>query len=90
MADFFSDIDYEDAEQMEQLSRLMFEFRSSRDTLLKQYEVTDAAGLLDKIRRGELPEHPGYEHYLSLNILEEMRETVRNELKNFLPGVKRV
>lgn len=89
MADFFSDIDYEDAEQMEQLSRLMFEFRSGRDTLLKQYEVADAAALFGKIRSGALPEHPAYDHYLSLNILDEMREAVRNELKAFLPGVKR-
>lgn len=89
MADFFNDIDYEDAEQMEQLSRLMFEFRTGRDTLLKQYEVADAASLLEKIRTGVLPEHPSYDHYLSLNILEEMRVAVRDELKAFLPGVKR-
>lgn len=90
MTDFFSDIDYADAEQMEQLSRLMFEFRAGRDTVLKQYEVADAAGLLEKIRSGVLPEHPAYDHYLSLHILEEMRVAVRDELKAVLPGVKRL
>ncbi len=88
MADFFDGMDFEDAGQMEQLSRLIFEFRMSRDNLLKQYALPDAAALLEKIRSGELPEHPTYEHYLSLKILDDMREAMRGELKDFLPRVR--
>lgn len=88
MADFFDNMDFEDAELMEQLSRLMFELRVGRDTLLKQYDVADAAALLEKIRSGAVPEHPAYDHYLSLAVLDETREAVRAELKDFLPKVK--
>lgn len=88
MADFFDGMDFEDVGQMEQLSRLMFEFRRSRDGLLKQYGVTDAAALLEKIREGQVDEHPAYEHYLSLNILDDMREALRAELRDFLPKVR--
>ena len=88
MADFFDNMDFEDAELMQQLSRLMFELRVGRDTLLKQYDVADAAALLEKIRSGAVPEHPAYDHYLSLAVLDETREAVRAELKDFLPKVK--
>lgn len=89
MTDFFNDMDGEDAGQLEQLSRVIFDLRASRNTLLQQYAVDDAAALLEKIRTGAVAEHPAYDHYLSIAILEDMRETVRNELKNLLPQVKR-
>lgn len=88
MQNFFDNLPYEDAEQIRQLSQLVYEFRVGRDTLLKQYQVADEAALLDKIRANEVAEHPGYEHYLSAKILAEMRETLRAELKEFLPKVK--
>ncbi len=88
MANFFDEISFDDAERMEQLARLIFEFRVSRDGLLRQYEVADAAGLLESISSGAVAEHPGYDHYLSLKVLDEMREAVRAELKDLRPGVK--
>lgn len=88
MADFFDGMDFDDVGHMEQLSRLIFEFRMSRDVVLKQYEVADAAALLEKIKKGQVEEHPAYEHYLSLKILDDMRETLRSELKDFLPKVR--
>jgi hypothetical protein len=36
--------------------------------------------LLDKVRQGAVTEHPGYEHYLSALILEQMRAQIRAEL----------
>jgi hypothetical protein len=88
MADFYNNLDIDDAEQVEQLSRLMFELRTSRDTLLKTYGVSDASGLLALIRAGSVAEHPAYEHFLSLRILDDTRESVRDELKAFLPKVR--
>lgn len=89
MGDFFSDIDFGDAEHIELLSRLMFELRSSHRQLCRQYEVDCPAALLDRIRSGSLAEHPAYEHYLSLRILEDLRTAAREELKAYLPGVRR-
>ena len=88
MRDFFENLSSEDAEQAQRLSRLTYDLRVSRGTLLKQYDVADAAALLDKIRSSVVPEHPAYEHYLSAKILDEMRETIRAELKDFLPRMK--
>lgn len=88
MANFFDEMDFDDAELMEQLARVLFDLRVSRDTLLKQYDSANAAVLLEKIRSGAVPEHPAYDHYLSLAVLDETREAVRAELKDFLPRVK--
>lgn len=88
MPGFFDNIDPDDATQVEQLARLMFDFRTNRDHLLGQYAVADAEALLEKIHAGEVAEHPGYEHYLSLKILDDMQKAVRSELSEFLPGVK--
>lgn len=88
MPAFYDNLDPEDAAQMEQLARLIFDFRASRDGLLKQYGVVDASALLQRILSGEIAEHPAYEHYLSLNILDDLREALRDELRDFLPGVK--
>ncbi|SMB27024.1 conserved protein of unknown function [Sterolibacterium denitrificans] len=90
MADFFHDFDAEDATRMEELARLIHEFRVSIDGLRQQYAVATAAELLAKIKAGSVAEHPAYEHYLSLTILDEMRETVRAEMRDFLPRVKRL
>ena len=90
MADFFNDMSLADAEQVEGLSRLMYELRSNRDQLCKQYEVSDADALLEKIRSGVSAEHPAYDHYLSIKILEDMRMAAREELKEFLARVQRV
>ncbi|MBV2236046.1 MAG: hypothetical protein KUL75_10955 [Sterolibacterium sp.] len=90
MADFFNDFDFEDATRMEDLARLMFELRYSRDTLKEQYQIASADELLASIKAGTVAEHPAYEHYLSMNMLDEMREAVRGEIKDFLPRVKRL
>lgn len=90
MTEFFNDFDFDDATRMEDLARLMFELRYSCDTLKEQYQVASAAELLAQIKVGAVAEHPAYEHYLSMNMLDEMREAVRSEIKDFLPRVKRL
>jgi len=88
MQKFYENMSHEDIENIEQYTSLIYDLRTSRDSLLKQYDATDAASLLEKIRTGAVAEHPAYEHYLSLHILDELRETVRDELKDYLPKVK--
>lgn len=77
MADFFRNMDYYKALDVERLSRLSYELRFHRTSLLEPYGVTDAVALLERIYAGELAEHPAYEHYLAARTLEETRETVR-------------
>jgi hypothetical protein len=49
--------------------------------------VQDERALLQKIATGEVNEHPAYEHYLSANILAQTRESIREDIKNYLRGV---
>jgi hypothetical protein len=48
----------DDAIEIEQLARLMYDLRSARDKLLVQLGASDAADVLKRITSGELPEHP--------------------------------
>lgn len=80
MDPFYSDISPNDAIEIEQLARLMYDLRSARDKLLAELGTRDAADLLERITSGELPEHPTYEHYLSLRILADLHGQVRSDL----------
>ncbi len=80
MDPFYSDIRPDDAIEIEQLARLMYDLRSARDKLLAELGATDAADVLERIRSGQLPEHPAYEQYLSLCILADLHAQVRSDL----------
>ncbi|MDD3326716.1 MAG: hypothetical protein PHW25_06500 [Zoogloea sp.] len=80
MDPFYSDISPDDAIEIEQLARLMYDLRSARDKLLSGLGATDAADVLERIRSGALPEHPAYEQYLSLCILADLHAQVRSDL----------
>lgn len=77
MANFFGNLEFDAAQEIEQLSRLTYELRSNRSEILATYGVSDEVALLERIYAGELAEHPAYEHYLAARILAETRETVR-------------
>lgn len=87
MADFYNDFEPDDAVQLEQLSRLIYELRENREAILKTYGVADEIALLERIYTGTVPEHPAYEHYLSARILHDTRETVRTMLGECLKEV---
>ncbi|SIR04960.1 hypothetical protein SAMN05421829_10993 [Aromatoleum tolulyticum] len=89
MANFFENVEPTDAEQLEQLSRLVFELRENRDAILKANGATDEIELLERIYTGAIPEHPAYEHYLSARILADTRETVRAMLTECLKEARR-
>lgn len=86
MTNFYDNLPEDTAQQIEALSRLSFYLRENRKSLLDQYQLEDESVLLDKIRCGDLPEHPAYEHYLSASILLAEREAVRQQLKAVLNG----
>lgn len=58
-------------------ARTIFTLRESRKEVLKRYGVDDETAILEKIKCGELDEHPAYEHYLSALIVEQTRMHVR-------------
>jgi len=76
----FEHIPFDSARQLEQLSRLAFELREDGKAILQRYGVPTPEALLERIRAGAVPEHPGYEHYLSACILATTREAVREQL----------
>lgn len=87
MTDFFDNIDFDAATDIEQLSRLAYELRENRNTVLKLHGVEDETALLHSIQAGEITEHPAYEHYLAARILADTRETVRAALAERLKEV---
>lgn len=86
MNKFFDNMTTEEAEQVQSLTRLVYELRENRSTLLAKYSVRDEQALLQKITASEVNEHPAYEHYLSANILSQTRESIREDIKNYLRG----
>lgn len=89
MANFYENIEPTDAQQLEQLSRLIYELRENRDAILKSAGIADEIALLEQIYTGKVPEHPAYEHYLSARILADTRETVRLMMGECLKEVRR-
>lgn len=77
---FYENLSTDDAIEIEQLSRLLYEIRVSRDTLLAQLGAASPEQALARIVAGELPEHPAYEHYLSVCTLAELHSQVRADL----------
>ena len=89
MVDFFGYVEFETATEIEQLSRLAYELRENRHTVLGLHGVEDEAALLQKIQAGEVAEHPAYEHYLAARILADTRETARAALAERLKEANR-
>lgn len=76
-----------DTETLETLyATTLYSLRESRKQMLRQYAVDSEAGLLEKIRSGELDEHPAYEHYLGALIIDQARTHVRAQAIQQLNG----
>ncbi|MEO8599299.1 MAG: hypothetical protein ABI656_05660 [bacterium] len=74
-------IEAANAEDLQELyAKTAYMLRESRKEVLRQYAVDSEAVLLEKIKNGEVSEHPAYEHYLSALILDQTRMQVRAEM----------
>ncbi len=84
MHDFYRQMPYEQAVEMERLSRLIYELRVNRDRLLADWQVPDAQTLLERIRAGETAEHPAYEAWLAACTLEDTRRQARRLIEELI------
>lgn len=86
MTQFYDQLPLDTAQQIEPLSWLSYQLRENRKALLAHYGVSSAQELLACIESGMLDEHPAYEHYLSIFILEQQRDATREQLRLVLAG----
>lgn len=89
MANFFENLEPEAAEELDQLSRLIYELRENRNAVLLAHGAADEPALLQQIRSGTVPEHPAYEHYLAVRILADTLESVRAAVAERLKETQR-
>ena len=61
-------------------AKTVYLLRESRKEVLKLHAVDNEAALLEKIKSGEVGEHPAYDHYLSAMILDQTRMQMRSEM----------
>jgi hypothetical protein len=70
-------------------ARLSYETRENRRRVLAAMGVADEGALLGRISRGEVAEHPAYEHYLAACILRDTHESARQLITDGLSEVNR-
>lgn len=78
----------EQARELSLISRLMYESREHRQSVLAAAGARDEDSLLARIRAGETAEHPAYEHYLAARILGDTQQAAREAMSDFLREVK--
>lgn len=84
MPNFYENLSAEDVETLDRLARLLIELRESRRQLLAHHGVEEESDLLERIRRGEIGEHPAYEDYLGARLIAGTCEAIRADLKNYM------
>jgi len=81
VSNFFEQLPLDAAEQLELLSRLVFELRENRKQVLQQHGVDSEDELLELVRSGAIAEHPGYDHYLAARVLAATQQALRSQLR---------
>ena len=57
-------------------------YMEERLEILKRYNVNSAKELEEKIRKGEINEHPAWEDLITLENLEEMIKEISDDIRN--------
>ncbi len=83
MPEFFETVPFDMATEIEQLSKLTYELRENRKTILQFHDVADEAALLQKIQTGTVA-------YLAARILADTRETARDALTDVLKEANKI
>lgn len=86
MGNIFEDLPYDLAQQLEHLSRLAFDLREQRKSLLQRHGADSEEALLQLVSDGAIAEQPAYQDCLSARVLAETREGVRDQIKTLLAG----
>jgi hypothetical protein len=80
MEPIYDTLEPEQATEIEQLARVMYEAREHRRQILEQYHTDEPADVLARVAAlaasGE-SEHPIYEHYLAVCVLDGTRSAAR-------------
>lgn len=84
MRPFFQNVPSQAAQQIDALSRVLYDLREDRKRILAQYGVEQEAQLLALISTRQIDEHPAYEHYLGATTLAQTREVIREQLRELL------
>ncbi|WP_028207466.1 hypothetical protein [Paraburkholderia nodosa] len=84
MTHFFQNVPSEAAQQIDALSRTLYDLREDRKLILARYRADDEKALLALIAEGRVEEHPAYEHYLGAKTLANTREVIREQLRELL------
>ncbi|NLF54490.1 MAG: hypothetical protein GX576_08880 [Thauera phenolivorans] len=79
----------QDALELEQVARLIYESRENRRRVLAAAGAEDEQALLSRITDGSVDEHPAYEHYLAARILADTHEAARTMVGARLAEVNR-
>lgn len=81
MKAFFERVDPRAASAMAEVSRRMFDLRERRKRLMAQVGCGDADDMLDAVRDGRLPEHPGYDAWLGACLMAERERALHEALQ---------
>ncbi|MCL4498091.1 MAG: hypothetical protein M1412_05365 [Deltaproteobacteria bacterium] len=85
MVDFFKNV--EDVSKKKELADMVQEITLMKvaiDDIKESYDVKDENGLLNKIKKGLVPEHPAYEGYLSILHLKDYIAHYRLKIQKFM------
>lgn len=89
MNPIYDTVSPQDALELEQVARLIYESRENRRKVLNAVDASDEAELLARIASGEIDEHPAYEHYLAARILADTHAAARQVVGSRLQEINR-
>ena len=89
MNPIFDSVPPQDALELEQVARLIYESRENRRKVLSADGASDEAELHARTASGAIDEHPAYEHYLAARILADTHAAARQVVGGKLQEINR-